>query len=56
MGPYDPVEPLARLIKHFENGKEFGHAGGQTIANAMMVSKGITLLSQTSTLNKYIRY
>ena len=44
MGPYNPAEPLAQLIKQLEKGREFVRAGGQTISNDMMVSKGITLL------------
>ena len=54
MGPYDPTEPLARLIDQLEMGRDFSRAGGQTIVDAMMVSKGITLLTQTDTLNKAI--
>ena len=52
MGPYDRVEPLALLIEKLENGKEFAQAGRQTIAYAMMVSKGITLLAQTEMFNR----
>ena len=55
MGPYEPSEPLYQMIEQFNNGKEFARAGGQTIADAIMVSKGITLLSQTTTFNKDIR-
>ena len=55
MGPYEPAEPLARLIEQLEKGGEFAHAGGQTILEAMMVSKGITLLSHTTNFNKDIK-
>ena len=51
IGPYDPAEPLSCLINKFYNGGEFAHAGGKTISDAMMVSKGITLLAQTATFN-----
>ena len=51
MGPYDPVEPPAQLIEHLEKGIEFARAGGQTISDAMMISKGITLLEQTGIFN-----
>ena len=51
MGPYDPAEPLARLIEQLEKGREFARAGGQTIAAAMVVSEGITLLAQTAIFN-----
>ena len=46
MGPYDPAEPLARIIDQLKKGQEFARAGGQTIENVMMVSKCITLLAQ----------
>ena len=55
MEPYDPAEPLARLIKQLEKGIEFVRAGGQMISGTMMVFKGITLLEQTSTFNEDIR-
>ena len=55
MGPYDPAEPLARLIQQLEKGREFARAGGQTISDAMMMSKGITLLAQTRLFNDDIR-
>ena len=55
MGPYDPTESLARLIKQLEKGIEFLCAGGQTISGTMVVSKDITILAQTFTFNKYIR-
>ena len=45
IGPYDPAEPLARLIEKSEKGREFSQAGGQTIYDAMMMFKGITLLA-----------
>ena len=55
MGPYDPAEPLARIIEQLEKGREFSRAGGQTISDAMMMSKGITLLAQTGIFNDDIR-
>ena len=55
MGPYDPAETLAQLIKQLERGREFAQAGGQTISDAMMMSKGITLLLQTGIFNDNIR-
>ena len=55
MGPYGPAEPLARLIQQLEKGREFARAGGQTISDAMMMSKGITLLAQTRLFNDDIR-
>ena len=50
MGPYDPAEPLAQLIEQLDKGREFARAGGQTISDAMMMSKVITLLAQTGIL------
>ena len=47
IGPYDHAEPLASLIIKLEEERKFVRAGGQTIANTMIVSKGITLLAQT---------
>ena len=38
MGPYNPAEPLARLIEQLEKGGYFERAGGQTISDAMMIS------------------
>ena len=51
-GPYDPVEPAARMIDQFEKEIEFAHAGGQMIDDAVMISIGITILEQTSTLTQ----
>ena len=55
MGPYDHAEPLAQWIKKLEKGRELARAGGQTIADAMMVSKGITLLAHMTMFNEDIR-
>ena len=55
MGPYDPAEPLTIIINQHKKGQEFARSGEQTIANYMMVSKGITLLAQTKTFNNNIR-
>ena len=55
MGPYDPVQPLGLLIEQLENGIKFARAGGQKISDAMMISKGITLLAQTVIFNDCIR-
>ena len=54
MGPYNLVEPLARLIDQPEKGREFTIEVGQTIAYVMVVSKGITPLVQISTFNEDI--
>ena len=42
-------------MKQLEKGREFSYSGGKKIVNVMMVSKGITLLVKTATLNKDIR-
>ena len=55
MGPYNPAEPLARLIEQLEKGRKFSRAGGQTISDALIMSKGITLLDQTGIFNDAIR-
>ena len=55
MGPYDPVEPLARLIDKLEKRGEFARTGGQTIDDAVMVYKGISLLAQTAIFKQNIR-
>ena len=39
MAPYDSTEPLSRLIKTLEKGRELAQSGGQIIADAIMVSK-----------------
>ena len=56
MGPCDPTELLTRLIKQLEKGREFARAGGQTIYDAMIVSKGTTLQAYTAMFNKETRY
>ena len=55
MGPYDHEEPLAQLIEQLEKGRFFAQSGGQTISDANMVSKRITLLVQTWFFNDDIR-
>ena len=55
MGTYDHAELLARLTDHLKRGREFSRVGRQTISNAMMASKGITLLAETETFNEDIR-
>ena len=55
MDHYDPVELLEKRIEQLEKGKEFARAEEKIIADAVMVSKSITLLEQTDTFNKYIR-
>ena len=49
------AELLACLISQLEQGREVERSEGQMIADAMMVSKGITLLLKTATFNGYIR-
>ena len=55
MKPDELVEPLSPLIEQLLTGREFACAGGQTIYDTMMVSKGINLLETTSTFNEDIR-
>ena len=52
MGPYDPAETLSRHIDQPKKGQEFTRSLGQTIYDAMMVSRGITLLSKQLFLTK----
>ena len=49
MGPYRPTEPLAQPIEQFKKERELSRAGGQKIYDAMMMSKGITLLEKNGT-------
>ena len=56
MEPYDPAEPLARLIEQLEKGIKFACAGGQTIDDVIIVSKGIALLAQKAIFNKDFIY
>ena len=51
MRMYNPDKPLVQLIEQLEKGQEFARAGGKTIANAMMVSKEINVLTQTMVFN-----
>ena len=51
MGTYDPTESLARLIEQLEKGRSFAQAGGQTVSDVMIMSKGIRLLSHTGIFN-----
>ena len=55
MRAYRTSETLARLIYQLEKGRESARAERKTIANAMMVSKGIDLLAQTENFNDDIR-
>ena len=55
MGPYNPAEPLARIIEQLEKWREFARAGGQKISGAMMMSKGIALLAQKVIFNYDLR-
>ena len=54
MGPYNPAEPLARLINQLEKGRYFTREGGKMIAYVIMMLKGITPLVQTDTFNEDI--
>ena len=55
IGPYNSTELLDRLIDQLEKGQDFARSGGWVISDAIYVSKGNNLLSQTSTFNEYIR-
>ena len=55
MGPYNPDGPLACLIDKLKEGQEFSRSRVQIIADATMVSKGITILAQKSMFNDDIR-
>ena len=55
MGPYNPVETLARLIEELLKEQDFARAKGEQIADAMMLSKEINLLSETSIFNDDIQ-
>ena len=55
IGPYNPAEPLVQLIEQLKGGIQFLIAGGQTISDAMIMSKGITFLAQTGIFNDDIR-
>ena len=54
MRMYVPVEPLSRFINQLKKGWDFSRAGGQKIADVMMVSKGINLLAQKDTFKEEI--
>ena len=51
MGRYNPAGPIAQFIKQLKTGREFALAGGKKISDAMMVSRGVTLLTQMAMLN-----
>ena len=55
MGLYNPVENVARLIEQLLKGQDFARPKGEPIADAMMVSKDITLLSETTIFNDDIQ-
>ena len=55
VGPYETVEPLAQLSDQLEKGWEFSIAVWHTVADTMMVSKGVTLLKQMATFNEDTR-
>ena len=55
MGTYDPAETLDQIIDKIKKWRGFERQGGQTISNAMIVLKGITLVAQTDTFIEDIR-
>lgn len=55
MKPWDPTKPLANLVKQLEDGRDFTQAEGYTITNREMISKEITLLTNTTLFNQDIR-
>ena len=55
MEPYDPAEPIVLLTNKLEKGREYVHAGGKKIYDAVMMYKGITLLEQAYIFNNNIR-
>ena len=55
MWTYYLEEPLVLLVDHLDKGQEFACVWGQTIADAMVVSKVIILLGRTETFNENIR-
>ena len=54
MRPYKPKETLDRLINQHKKEQEFARSLGNTIPDAMMVLKGITLLEKIDTFNEEI--
>eukprot|EP00978_Attheya_sp_CCMP212_P014573 scaffold37188_cov29-Attheya_sp.AAC.7 len=55
MKAYDPEKPLTTLISQLEEGRDFAHIGLQPISENVMVTKGITLLSNTAVFNEDIK-
>eukprot|EP00978_Attheya_sp_CCMP212_P030651 scaffold113517_cov39-Attheya_sp.AAC.1 len=55
MKAYDPEKPLATLTSQLEEGRDVAHIGLQPISENVMVTKGITLLSNTAVFNEDIK-
>ena len=55
MGPYNRTKPLAQLIKQLQKERELAGARVQTISDAMMMLKLITLMAQTIIFSDDIR-
>jgi hypothetical protein len=45
--PYDPNQPIEILLKHIQDAREFGVAGGQTYGDSMLVNVSFTLVFNT---------
>jgi hypothetical protein len=55
MKPYDPETPLANLVDQLQRGRNFANIGDQGLTDGMLISKGITLLSNTAVFNDDIK-
>ena len=55
MGPYDPTQHCVFLIDQLEKGRELAREKGKRIANDMMVSRVITVLSKIAMFKNDIR-
>ena len=55
IGPYNPAEPLDLRIEQLQKGVEFAISEVQTIYEAMVISKGITILTKMGIFNDDIR-
>jgi hypothetical protein len=55
MKPYDPETPLALLVAQLQRGRTFANIGGHGLTDGMLISKGITLLSNTAVFNDDIK-
>ena len=55
MQPYSQDQPIEILVEQLEHGRFFAAAGHQQLHDHKLITKGVTLLANTSSLNQDIQ-